>query len=72
MPKSARKTYLLAISGKSFPAAVKAHCQMCLGWEDVVSGIRNCTDSACPLYAKRPYQGRDTADEAESNDDATD
>ena len=56
MPKTARKTYLQAFDGKSFPAAIRAFCHMCVGWDDMVNGIRNCTDLACPLYAKRPYQ----------------
>ena len=54
------------MEGKSFPACVKAQCQMCMGWSDVVNAIRNCTDTACPLYPKRPYQKvRQQQDETE-------
>ena len=52
-----RPGYLKAAAGMASPrAAIKAHCQMCMGWEDVVSGIRNCTGCACPLFAYRPFQ----------------
>lgn len=67
IPKAYQATYRRAMGGKSY---LKAHCQMCVGWEDVVNGIRNCTDPACPLYAKRPYQAREaTGKIGDSSDD---
>lgn len=56
MPKTAVRTYLRAMRGRSMTGAIKAFCQMCLGWEDFRPGIRDCTDPACPLYPYRPYR----------------
>lgn len=56
MPRTSVNTYLKGISGNSPKAGIKAFCAMCLGWEDHRVGIRDCTDSACPLYPYRPYQ----------------
>ena len=56
IPKTCIKTYLTAMRGRSLAAAVKANCQYCMGWEDYRTGIRNCTDPACPLFCYRPYQ----------------
>jgi hypothetical protein len=36
--------------------AVKAKCQECMGWEDVVASVRNCSSPTCPLLGYRPYQ----------------
>jgi len=55
MPKTCIVTYLRAMRGRSLQAAVKAHCQMCMGWDDFREGIRGCTDRACPFYPYRPY-----------------
>jgi len=57
MPRMCIVTYLRAMRGRSLRAAAKAHCQMCMGWDDFREGIRGCTDRACPLYPYRPYSG---------------
>ena len=56
MPPNAKKAYCAAVLGKSRVAGVKAFCQMCVGWENYVEGIRECTGLACPLYPFRPYK----------------
>lgn len=54
MPKSFRATYDKAMSGKSLRAAVNSCCLECVCYQ--IREIRHCTDTACPLYAVRPYQ----------------
>lgn len=54
MPETMRSTYLKAVSGKSLAAAVKAHCQECVGYQK--DEVTKCTSTACPLYHYRPYQ----------------
>lgn len=57
IPESIRAFYDRAVSGDGSPRnAIKAMCQMCMGWEDWRAAIRDCTDPACPLYQYRPYQ----------------
>lgn len=46
--------YLRAVKGKSRPAAIKAFCLECIGWER--KEITQCTALACPLWPVRPYQ----------------
>jgi len=53
-PEKCLNTYLKAMRGRSRGAAVKAFCQMCMGY--VRREIRECSDPACPLYPYRPYQ----------------
>lgn len=56
IPSSRRGTYLRATRG-SRPAAVKAMCLQCQGWEDgAVQAVRDCPCRACPLWRVRPYQ----------------
>lgn len=54
MPKTRRMTYLEAMKGKSKTAAIKAFCEMCVGWDR--NEVRECTSPACPLYEYRPYK----------------
>lgn len=57
VPPLYRPLYERVISGEaSYRQAIKAKCQECLGWEDAVRGIRNCTARTCPLWPYRPYQ----------------
>lgn len=55
-PANRRNAYVKAMRGNSMGAAIKAFCQMCVGWAEVVDQIRNCTDLACPLYPYRPHR----------------
>ncbi len=54
VPVSARRTYRLAVEGRSFRAAVKAFCHECVGWQR--QEVTLCTSLACPLWAVRPFQ----------------
>jgi len=54
MPKSARNTYLRAVSGRSPRAGIKAFCSECCGWQR--NEVARCTALACPLYPYRPFQ----------------
>ena len=56
MPEVCRLTYLAGRKGDSPSSAIKAFCQMCIGWENMVDNIQNCSDPACPLYPYRPYR----------------
>jgi hypothetical protein len=58
MPISMRNTYRKAMGGRSRTMAVKAMCQMCVGWENARAVIRECADVGCPLYPYRPYVDR--------------
>ena len=59
IPLSLRKTYTRAVKRVSFTSAIKAMCQMCMGWDiGFRKDIRHCTDLACPLYLYRPYRRR--------------
>jgi hypothetical protein len=67
MPQICRLTYLKAMQGDSPTSGIKAFCAMCMGWEDYRAGVRDCTDTACPIYPYRPYQvGVDDSDELEA------
>lgn len=37
-------------------ASVDYMCHQCMGGEDVVKQVRNCTSTSCALYPVRPYQ----------------
>lgn len=55
-PETMRRTYLRAVSGRSKPAAIRAFCAECVGWDR--EEVRRCTAPACPLYPYRPFMGR--------------
>lgn len=46
-----RATFRIA----SMRAAIKAKCEECVGYEDVVKRVGGCTSHGCPLLAYRPY-----------------
>ena len=52
MPAPCRLTYVKAMRGNSHAAAIKAFCQMCMGWHK--AEVPLCTDPACPLFPYRP------------------
>ena len=68
VPQSGKTMYLKAITGKCPPrAAIKVMCLECIGWSR--KEITNCTSTACPLYAYRPFQkSEDSLPEAEFED----
>lgn len=56
IPQSWQATYRKALNGNR-PAATKAMCGMCQGWEDNArKAIRECADLGCPNHAVRPFQ----------------
>lgn len=58
IPTSAQATYRKALAGNR-PAAVKAMCLACQGWEDGArKAIRDCPSVGCPLHAVRPFQSK--------------
>ncbi len=57
MPRSFRETYMKATRGKASPrVAIRAFCCECAGWQR--PEVTRCTDTACPLWAYRPFVGR--------------
>lgn len=46
------------LGGKSMRTAVNVKCAECVGFEDVVSRVGECTTERCPLWAFRPFQDR--------------
>ena len=72
MPSKYRATYRRAVKGRSLRACVNAFCQECVCWQS--REIRLCTDSACPLWAVRPYQSAGSAPDGHfsSNGEAKD
>ncbi len=54
VPPKHRALYGRAMSGKSKAAGIKAHCYMCMGWEDCPKAVAGCTARSCPLYLYRP------------------
>lgn len=55
-PETMRRTYLRAVGGRSKPAAIRAFCSECVGWDR--EEVRRCTAPACPLYPYRPFMGK--------------
>jgi hypothetical protein len=59
IPRSHRRKYRLAMSGKSRKAAVDAHCLHCMGWDEgAMEAVKKCNTYGCPLWPYRPYQGK--------------
>jgi hypothetical protein len=56
VPERRRRTYLRAVSGRSKPAAIRAFCSECVGWDR--EEVRLCTSAACPLFPYRPFMAR--------------
>jgi len=56
IPISCRGNYNRAMTGRSMRAAIKSHCQMCMGWQP--SLVPGCTAPDCPLFPYRPGADR--------------
>jgi hypothetical protein len=54
MPRKYRAGYKRAVKGKSLRSAVNAQCLECVYWQR--KEVTLCTDTACPLWAVRPYR----------------
>lgn len=44
------------VSDASFRERYKAMCQRCVGYENVINEIRDCSNKECPLWEERPYR----------------
>jgi len=53
VPRSFRKSYLIAMGGKSRKKAVQIYCLQCAGWKR--NQVATCPNLACPLYLYRPF-----------------
>ena len=53
IPRSFRKSYLIAMGGKSRKKAVQMYCLQCAGWKR--KRVAACSNLACPLYPYRPF-----------------
>lgn len=56
--------YTRALLGElSAKGAIRAHCESCVGYEDVKPRVGGCASHGCPLHAYRPYQPKEEAAE---------
>lgn len=64
IPANYRGLFLRAHSKMCSPRQIiKANCQFCVGYEDTVSRIRDCSVWKCPLISVRPYQSQDETED---------
>lgn len=56
IPSMFVETQARAMSGASQKDAIKAKCQECCGFEDVMVRVGECGCLKCPLWPYRPYQ----------------
>lgn len=54
IPKLYKPVYDKAVAGQSRSTGIKAFCLKCCLWQWKL--VRLCTNSACPLFAYRPYK----------------
>ena len=54
MPPVRRRTYLLAVTGRSRRMAVRSFCLECMGWSK--REAQACNTISCPLWPYRPYR----------------
>lgn len=58
-PDLRKKLLRRAILGTCSPrSAIKAFCQSCVGYEDIVESVGKCAATACALHAFRPYRDK--------------
>lgn len=66
-PKNCQGIAVKAFNGDASPrGAIKAMCQQCMGYEDIIKSIRDCKSMICPLWQYRPYQEKDSDGETDS------
>lgn len=53
-PQTMRKNLIMAFTGKSRGAAIRAKCLECSNWDR--KEVRNCLIPGCPLWQYRPYR----------------
>jgi hypothetical protein len=65
-PPTCRRVLKLAYTGDASPRqAIKAFCLQCLAYNR--ADVAACTAPACPLFAYRPFQRGDEADDDQSD-----
>jgi len=70
VPSNCRGLYQRTLTGKAAPAgAIKAHCQHCFGYTNVVEEIRGCSSKICPLWNYRPYQNTTKQPEGDNDEE---
>ncbi len=63
-PETYKPLLTKALTNEASPReSIKAHCQQCVGWEEVKTRVGDCRSLACPLWHHRPYQGTENDDE---------
>lgn len=63
VPTLFRPSFDRAWAGTASPrGAIKARCQQCVGHEDTVNRVAECTTYRCVLWAYRPYQIKESSD----------
>lgn len=64
VPNQFRRAWLEAYCGDRSPTnAIGAKCRDCVGYEDTVSRIKDCTTKHCALWEYRPYQTKESAEQ---------
>lgn len=62
IPIDYRGLYQSVMQGKASPRQViKARCQQCVAYEQVVERVRECRSYICPNWLMRPYQEKRNA-----------
>lgn len=60
VPPMWRGGFIAAATGQASPRrAIRAMCQSCVGYEDVVRRVRECNVLTCPLWPYRPHARRE-------------
>jgi hypothetical protein len=61
VPPAYRSLFLKSLTGEVSPRqAIRAMCQRCNAYEDVINRTRTCSVIGCPLRPHRPYQDGDS------------
>lgn len=57
VPVMSRAVTLRAYEASASPRdAIRAKCAECVGYEETLTRVRECTAYRCPLWSYRPYQ----------------
>ena len=73
IPEHMKRVYARAVDGNSKACAIKAFCQMCVGWDEARKEVLLCAAYDCPLYPYRPYvKGPTATEDAGTSDDEVD
>lgn len=57
IPSRYQYSWLKCVTGNhSARKCIKAKCEECVGYEQVIERVANCSAESCPLFIHRPYQ----------------